>query len=95
MGGDWQTTLATIEAANSAAHVEITTLVVPGLSDNLDNFQAEVDLLASLKPQPVLHLTRYFPRYHYQKPATSKDLIWEMAEIAQTKLARVELGNMW
>ncbi len=55
----------------------------------------EVDFLAQLNPQPTLHLTRYFPRYHYQKPATSKDLLRQMAEIAQAKLARVELGNMW
>ena len=64
LGGDLDTVLATIRASAAACHVEVTTLVVPGLSDNPADMEAEAAWLASLDPDLPLHLSRFFPRYH-------------------------------
>ena len=49
------------EAIKSSAHIEITTLVVPGLSDNEDEFREECSWLSSLDCNVPLHITRYYP----------------------------------
>lgn len=94
LSGDLKTALDTLKAANDMAHVEVTTLVVPGISDDIQEFKKEVDFLSGLEPKPVLHLTRYFPRYKYNAPATSKTLLEQMLKIAEQKLDRVKLGNI-
>lgn len=94
LGGDFKTTLQTIKEANKHAHVEVTTLVVPGLSDDLESFAKQIDFLASLDPQPILHLSRYFPRYRYEEPATLRETLEKMKQVAEEKLKRVHLGNV-
>lgn len=94
LGGDFKTTLQTIKEANKHAHVEVTTLVVPGLSDDLESFAKQIDFLASLDPQPILHLSRYFPRYRYEEPATPRETLEKMKQVAEEKLKRVHLGNV-
>lgn len=65
LGGDLDTTLHTIEAfaANESTHLEVTTLVVPGLNDSREEIEREAAWLASLDPRIVLHITRFFPCY--------------------------------
>lgn len=92
--GDLKTTLRTIEEANINAHVEVTTLVVPGISDDPEHFMEQVDFLASLDPQPVLHLSRYFPRYRYEEPATSFETLRQLKQLAEWKLEHVVIGNV-
>lgn len=94
LGGDLYTTLKTIRMAHEAAHVEITTLVVPGISDDLEKFQEQVNYLADLDPNVPLHLTSYFPCYEYLEPATDIGLMKQMEEMAREKLTRVKLGNV-
>src|SRR5699024_7814264 len=48
LGGDFETTLNTIEKASKVSHVELTTLVVPGISDNIKDFKREVEFIADL-----------------------------------------------
>lgn len=95
LGGDLQTTLRTIELAAAAAHVEVTTLVVPGISDSAEDMRAEAKFLADISPSIPLHLSRYFPSYRYSKPATAKSKMLELKGIAEQYLERVCLGNMW
>lgn len=94
LGGDLYTTLKTIRMAHEAAHVEITTLVVPGISDDLEKFQEQVNYLADLDPNVPLHLTSYLPCYEYLEPATDIGLMKQMEEMAREKLTRVKLGNV-
>ncbi|MGI6315450.1 MAG: AmmeMemoRadiSam system radical SAM enzyme [Christensenellales bacterium] len=94
MGGDLKTTLRTIEAAFAAAHVEVTTLVVPGISDSAEEMEAEAGFLAGISPSIPLHLSRYFPSYRYTAPATERSRMLELKEIAGRYLERVRLGNM-
>lgn len=94
LGGDLDTTLSTIRKAHEKGHVELTTLIVPGISDDLDDFQRQIDFIADLDPTIPLHLSRYFPCYDYHEPATDLGLMMTMAEMAQSKLTRVHLGNV-
>lgn len=94
LGGDFQTTLRTIELASAVAHVEVTTLVVPGISDSAEEMREEAKFLAELNPSIPLHLSRYFPSYRYTEPATAKSKMRELKGIAEQYLERVRLGNM-
>ena len=94
LGGDLQTTLRTIELATALAHVEVTTLVVPGISDSAEEMHAEANFLAKINPSIPLHLSRYFPSYRYSEPATAKSKMRELKAIAEQYLERVRLGNM-
>lgn len=95
LGGDFQTTLRTIEKASASAHVEVTSLVVPGISDGEEDMEAQAKFLAEINPSIPLHLTRYFPAYKYTEPATDREKIFKLKEIAETYLDRVCLGNMF
>lgn len=94
LGGDFETTLRTIELASQVAHVEVTTLVVPKISDDRELFKEEVDFLAKLDKNIPLHITRYFPRYHYREKMTSRKVLSEFYELAKAQLNYVELGNI-
>lgn len=95
LGGDLPTTLNTIKKAALTSHVEVTTLVVPGISDSLEDFEKEVEFLAKISSDLPLHLSRYFPAYKYKNDPTSLDLLRQMKEIAEEKLNHVLLGNVW
>lgn len=95
LGGSLAAAKRTIEmAVHAGVHVEVTTLVVPGISDDSAEFRAEVDWLAAIRADIPLHLSRYFPRYHYDEPATSLEKLYEFQDIAQEKLTYVHLGNV-
>ena len=94
LGGRLDVTLRTIEMTASIAHVEITTLVVPGISDDEAMMRDEVSFLASIDSKIPLHLSRYFPCYEYHAPATSKETMYRLRDIAEQSLERVLLGNM-
>lgn len=96
LGGRLEPVKATIAtlAALPSCHVELTTLIVPGLNDDPRAMDAEARWIASLDPSIPLHLTRFFPCYHYQdRPPTSVALLQQLASIASNHLERVVLGN--
>ncbi|MGI5949228.1 AmmeMemoRadiSam system radical SAM enzyme [Peptoniphilus sp.] len=94
LGGDLDATLNTIKKSAQNSHVEITTLVVPKISDNLEEFKKEVDFISEIDPSIPLHLTRYFPMYKYEEEMTSLETLEEMKKIAEEKLEHVILGNV-
>ena len=95
LGGSLQAAQRTIQmAAEAGVHVEVTTLVVPGISDDINEFCAEVDWLAGVSREIPLHLSRYFPRYQYKAPATQLDKLYELQKIAQKRMKYVYLGNV-
>lgn len=75
-------------------HVELTTLVVPGISDNPDEFAALAGWAASISPDIPLHISRYFPAWKYSAPMTDPGLMKDLKAIAETRLRHVHLGNM-
>ena len=94
LGGDLPTVLATIRASSAACHVEITTLVVPGLSDSPSEMEAEARWLASIDPAIPLHLSRFFPRYRMRDAQpTPVATLYALRDVAAQHLRYVYLGN--
>ena len=94
LGGSLRAAQRTIQmAAEAGVHVEVTTLVVPGISDDINEFCAEVDWLAGVSREIPLHLSRYFPRYKYNEAATPLEKLHEFKALAEEKLQYVHLGN--
>ncbi|HIT45872.1 MAG TPA: AmmeMemoRadiSam system radical SAM enzyme [Candidatus Aphodovivens excrementavium] len=94
--GDLSAVMRTIEtfARDGACHLEVTTLVVPGLNDRVEEIREAARWLASLDPNITYHLTRFFPRYRMadERP-TSLAVLQELAEAASEYLNDVVLGN--
>ncbi|NLY43154.1 MAG: AmmeMemoRadiSam system radical SAM enzyme [Clostridiaceae bacterium] len=93
-GGSLKPVLKTIETAAKHCHVEITTLLVTGENDNLDEVEQIAAYLGSIRKDIPLHLTRYFPRYKYKNPPTDISFMKKAEEVAKKHLSRVVLGNV-
>ncbi|MCL2339453.1 MAG: AmmeMemoRadiSam system radical SAM enzyme [Actinomycetia bacterium] len=84
-----------IELAAAALHLEITTLIIPGLNDSAAEMQELSAWLASVDPRIPLHLTRFHPAYQMlDRPATPRASIQELVAVAQQHLQSVYAGNM-
>ncbi|MCR4792247.1 MAG: AmmeMemoRadiSam system radical SAM enzyme [Lachnospiraceae bacterium] len=83
-----------ITRAAQEAHVEITTLIVPDLSDDINDMDREAEWLAGIDPDIPLHITRYFPRYKETKKSTDIGLMEDLKKTAGAHLGRVLLGNV-
>ena len=78
-----------------SCHLEVTTLVVPGLSDDEEQIDAMARWLAELDSQIPYHLTRFFPRHHmHDAQPTPVRTLHNLAEVARHHLADVMLGNV-
>ena len=95
LGGDLAAVLDFIETAFSlGTHIEITTLIVTGFNDTIEEFDLCVDFIAGLSPNIPLHITAYHPAYRYDREAAQAELIQSFAQRAREKLSRVHTGNI-
>ena len=95
LGGDLQTVCSFIElCCKMGVHVEITTLVVPGLNDSNDELTAAADFIASLGAEMPWHLSAYHPDYRWNAPPTDPAFLLHAAEEARKKLTFVYTGNI-
>ena len=97
LGGDLETVKRFIGKASSRCHVELTTLIVPGLNDSEAEMRSLTDWVASLPDgnEIPLHITRFFPRYRMtDRAATERRTVLRLTEIAREKLKYVYPGNM-
>ena len=94
LGGDLNTVKRSIALAAERCHVEVTTLLVPGENDSVDEIRALAQWLASVSPDIPLHLSRFFPRYEMRdRPPTPVEEVYQLAEEARNWLAYVYTGN--
>ncbi|MBU1706727.1 AmmeMemoRadiSam system radical SAM enzyme [bacterium] len=94
-GGHLEDVVRTIRiGVEMGCHVEVTHLVVTGENDKEENIRAVRDLIAAISPRIPLHLSRYFPHYKYNEPATSGEFLLKARRICQEKLPFVYLGNI-
>lgn len=94
LGGKLAPVLRNIQSAYlNGLHLEITTLVVPGLSSRPEEMDKQARWLADISPDIPLHINRYFPRWKATEPPTDIELIYNLAEIAGRHLNYVYTGN--
>lgn len=91
--GGLEPVLKTVEAAHGRCHVELTTLLVPGMNDGPEEIGRLVDWVAGLSPEIPLHFSRYFPNYKFDLPPTPRETLERARQIAREKLAYVYIGN--
>lgn len=84
-----------IEIAAGSCHVEVTTLIIPGLNDSEEEMEEISSWLASIDPEIPLHITRFFPNYKMtDRSATSPEKIYSLVKIAREHLKYVYTGNL-
>lgn len=83
-----------IARAAKDAHVEVTSLIVPGRNDSVEEMDRQAAWLASVDPDIPLHITRYFPRWKETADPTDLVLMEELEQAAKKHLNKVYLGNV-
>ena len=92
---------ATIErlAAEAMCHLEVTTLVVPGMNDSEEEMAEIASWLAGLddgrgREKIVHHVTRFFPRWRMGGAPTPPETVRRLADVSRRYLRHVYTGNL-
>ncbi len=94
LGGDLETVKTFIRRAVKDCHVELTTLIVPGENDGIEEMEEEAGWIASLGKEIPLHISRFFPQYRMtDRRATDVGQIYRLTETAGKYLEHVFAGN--
>lgn len=93
-GGKLEWVLNTVERLAGRVHTEITTLVIPTLNDSPQEIQSLAKWLADLNAPLAWHLSRYYPMYKSNIPATDERELQTLWELGKEYLPYVYLGNM-
>ena len=97
LGGNLAAVKNFIAKAAEQCHVELTSLIVPGMNDSEEEIRAMTQWIASLPhgEEIPLHITRFFPRYRMQdRNPTEKAVILKLVDIARQQLKYVFPGNI-
>ncbi len=95
IGGNLETVLENIRIASQSAHVELTTLIVPGFNDSEEEMRELSERVAKIDPEIPLHVTRFFPAGEMRNtPPTPVHIVYHLAEIARNMLKYVYEGNV-
>ena len=93
-GGALEPVKRFIELASSlSVHLEITTLIVPGINDDLEELERAADYIAGVDRDIPWHLSAYHPAYHYHEAATEGSFLFAAATRAKEELSFVYPGN--
>ncbi|BBE32041.1 AmmeMemoRadiSam system radical SAM enzyme [Tepiditoga spiralis] len=94
--GNLKNVLNSIELAfQKDIHVELTTLIVPKISDNLHDLEEEFKWISHLSKNIPLHISKYYPIFKYNESKTSRSLLIKIYEMAKKYLNYVYIGNLW
>ena len=74
-------------------HLEVTTLIIPGLNDDSNEIKELARWLASIDPLIPLHFSRYYPNYKLEIEPTALSILDKAWEIAKEHLQYVYIGN--
>ena len=97
LGGDLETVKRFIARAAESCHVELTTLIVPGMNDSETELRELTEWVASLPggEEIPLHLSRFFPRYRMtDAEPTERESVLRLVSVARERLRWVYPGNM-
>jgi pyruvate formate lyase activating enzyme len=82
------------QIAKAGNHLEITTLIIPGRNDSIEEIEAETKWISEeLGNETPFHLSRYFPMYKRDDPATPLETLTRLFETASGNLKYVYMGN--
>jgi Pyruvate-formate lyase-activating enzyme len=94
LGGERGTVLEFIRSAVRLCHVEVTSLVVPGLCEWERDIASIAEFLAGLSPDIPFHLSAYHPAWKYRQAGTELALLERLTAIAKERLRFVYVGNV-
>jgi pyruvate formate lyase activating enzyme len=95
LGGSLMTVRGFIEAAHAAGvHLELTTLIVPGLNDGDEENRRCAEYIAGIAREIPWHLSAYHPDYRYDAPPTSPATLAAIARMGREHLFYVYTGNI-
>lgn len=94
-GGSVEPVKRSIRLAAEHCHLEITTLIIPGLNDSLEEIRNIAAFIRDISPDIPLHISRFFPRYHMKdrEPPGHAKMV-ELGEAAGDHLHYIYWGNM-
>lgn len=78
----------------TGVHIEVTTLVITGENDSIEENKNIVDYIANISRDIPYHISRYHPCYKFNAPATSESTIKTWVKNAREKLYYVYGGNV-
>lgn len=81
-------------ADEMGVHVEVSTLLVGTENTNEEQLVQIGEFIRSVNPKIVLHISRYFPHYKLEIPATELEVMREAYRILKKILPNVEAGNL-
>ena len=94
LGGDLDTVKHSIVLAAERCPVEVTTLLVPGENDSVEEIRELARWLAGVCPNIPLHLSRFFTRHQMvDSPPTPVEWVYRLADEARAYLTYVYTGN--
>ena len=94
-GGGLDPVLDAISVSARICHVEIATLIIPGLNSSTAEIDELSAWIASVSPEIPLHLNRHHPDFRMQEPVPiTREELFSLAEIAKKHLKYVYTGNI-
>ncbi len=92
--GGLRPVIETVEKAAQRCHIELTSLIIPGENDDLNQLQQMARWIAGIDPHIPLHLSRYHPAYKMDREATPAGILEQARQIASEYLKHVYVGNL-
>lgn len=93
-GGSVTPVMDTIKIASKECHIEVTTLLVSGENGSSEEITEIASFIASVNKDIPLHLSRYYPSYKMDNPATKVEVMFEDRDISKKHLNYLYLGNV-
>jgi pyruvate formate lyase activating enzyme len=98
LGGSRKQVMDFIQKAVETAHVELTTLIIPGENDSEEEIRELSRWVGTLRNpdgEPVpLHITRFFPQFHMMdRGPTDVKWVYRLADVARESVKYVYVGN--
>jgi len=91
--GGLESVKKTISLLVQEVHLEITTLIISDLNDDIEELTELFNWISDLNDKIPLHLSRYHPAYKLKNPPTNLELMKKAYKRAKNYLENVYLGN--
>lgn len=93
LGGELKVVEKFIQIAAEQCHVEVTSLLVPGVLDSPGQMEQIASFLSTISRDIPLHITSYHPDYHWEEAPLGRDQVGKIAEPALARLKYVHVSG--